>query len=185
MRYPKDHVSTWNWKKYRLERRAQRIADGLCTRCDNPATKGFKDCAECINNTKRRIKESREERQAAGNCIQCGKPSRPDALRCFGCTKRMNRLGKARHKGLKIHVLTHYGVGGKLQCYWEGCTVTDIDMLTLDHIENDGAEHRRGYTKSGRGGGNVLYDHLIREGYPAGFQTLCANHNLKKHIMTL
>jgi len=58
-------------------------------------------------------------------------------------------------------------------------------MLTLDHLENNGAEHRRQYTKSGRGGGAALYDNLIREGFPKGFQTLCSNHNLKKHILNL
>jgi hypothetical protein len=80
---------------------------------------------------------------------------------------------------LKTQVLSHYGKGGKLKCCWHGCAVTDIDMLTLDHINNDGKQHKeRGY-KGGIGG----YGQLRLAGYPSGFQTLCANHQLKKEIV--
>lgn len=97
----------------------------------------------------------------------------------------MGRKGQIRQRRIKTEVLTYYGCQSELQCAWPECKVTDLDMLTLDHIANDGAEHRRQYTKTGRGGGAILYDTLIRQGFPKGYQTLCANHNLKKHIMDL
>jgi len=58
------------------------------------------------------------------------------------------------------------------------CGVTDIDMLTLDHINNDGNTDRKV-----RGVGSVIYCRLVRDGYPSGFQTLCCNHQWKKEIL--
>jgi hypothetical protein len=76
----------------------------------------------------------------------------------------------------KIRVLTYYGKKGKLCCSWRGCDVSDLDCLTLDHIKNDGAKHRA----SGYSGGMNGYTALHAAGLPTGFQTLCANHQLKK-----
>lgn len=185
MRYPKGYVSKFDAKKYRLERRQRRIDLGICTKCDNPAVKGKTDCFKCLEEMKNRNRRSREDRQKAGECIQCGKASILGILRCEDCKNRLNGLNRERQSYIKTETLTHYGKQGKLQCCWDGCEISDIDMLTLDHIENDGAKHRKEYTKSGRGGGAFLYNSLIRLGFPEGFQTLCANHNLKKHIMTL
>jgi len=33
-----------------------------------------------------------------------------------------------QNMSLKEEVLTHYGRDGKLQCCWEGCEITDLDM---------------------------------------------------------
>lgn len=181
MRYPKGYVSQFDIKKYRIERRAKRKALGLCTKCDRPAVKGKTDCQECIEDGLRRSKKRIEK----GVCISCFKEAREGVVRCENCSLKMSVLGKKRQRERKTKVLTHYGKNGNLECCWEGCEVTDLDMLTLDHVENNGADHRKQYTKTGRGGGAVLYDALIRQGFPKGFQTLCANHNLKKHILSL
>lgn len=78
----------------------------------------------------------------------------------------------------KIEVLTHYG-NGELRCVWSECNIIDVDMLTLDHVNNDGAEHRKqlGHNKVGH-----LYRLLKNAGYPEGYQTLCWNHQLKKEF---
>jgi hypothetical protein len=82
---------------------------------------------------------------------------------------------------LKLDTLTHYGKAGLLLCCWEGCTCDDIDMLTLDHIENNGAEHRKaGFPKGSQG-----FARLKNAGYPEGYQTLCWNHQWKKEIARL
>jgi hypothetical protein len=87
-------------------------------------------------------------------------------------------------RNVKIDVLTHYGKDGFLQCCWSDCTVSDVDMLTIDHIEDNGAEHRRQITggKHRCGGGINFYRRLRRMVYPPGYQTLCANHQWKKEI---
>src|SRR5271157_863346 len=38
---------------------------------------------------------------------------------------------------LKESVLTFYGPRKNLGCCWEGCLVVDLDMLSLDHINDD------------------------------------------------
>jgi len=79
----------------------------------------------------------------------------------------------AKQKALAIH-----GPNGEVRCSWEDCTVTDPDMLTLDHVENDGRERR----SVGEGRGNGLY-RKASKGVIPGLQTLCANHNLKKELL--
>jgi len=66
----------------------------------------------------------------------------------------------------KEKVISQYG--GRCTC----CGETNIDLLTIDHINNDGAEHRR------KIGGSVwVYRWLIRNNFPTDFQVLCWNHN--------
>jgi hypothetical protein len=81
---------------------------------------------------------------------------------------------------LKTELLTHYG-GGQLRCCWDNCPITDIDMLTIDHVDNSGAEHRRQAGSYGKA--TKLYANLKKRGFPSGFQTLCANHQIKKEIL--
>ena len=91
--------------------------------------------------------------------------------------KRQSR----REHEIKTEVLMHYGLMGRLQCSWAECEVTDIDMLSLDHIHNDGAQDRNSSQRGG--GGKVTYHRVRKEGFPDGFQTLCHNHQWKKELM--
>ena len=99
---------------------------------------------------------------------------------------RKNNLARAKQierecsMRRKLEVLSHYGKDGKLLCAWEGgCDVVDVDMLELDHVNNDGAEDRR---KNGKGT-QRFYARLRKNGFPEGYQTLCCNHNRKKEIL--
>lgn len=184
MRYPKDHVSIFDGVEYRRARRKSRIERGICTKCDNSAESGKTECQSCLDEMRKRAIRSREERKNRGECIQCGKEA-VTAGRCQKCRSRNLSLSQEIHGARKLQVMSRYGRHGRAQCCWEGCTVEDLDMLTLDHVENNGAEHRRSYTKTGRGGGTQLYRLLEKQGYPPGYQTLCANHNLKKHILEI
>lgn len=49
-------------------------------------------------------------------------------------------------------------------------------MLTIDHMNNDGAAHRREI------GNRRIYEWLERNGYPSGFQVLCFNCNMARHL---
>lgn len=57
------------------------------------------------------------------------------------------------------------------------CGQGDIDMLCVDHVEDDGKQHRQVIGRTG------LYRWLMRNDYPAGFQVLCYNCNMKKEVM--
>lgn len=86
---------------------------------------------------------------------------------------------RARGIRLKTTVLSNYGPGGVARCSWPDCVVDDLDVLSLDHIEDDGAVHRK---QRGIASGQQTYAHLIKAGFPSGYQTLCMNHQWKKQL---
>lgn len=75
---------------------------------------------------------------------------------------------------LTLEVLTHY-CNGLPYCQCPKCNETNIKFLTIDHINNNGAEERRklGY----RGNGIAFYRWLKKHNYPEGYQVLCMNCN--------
>ena len=92
---------------------------------------------------------------------------------------------RIRNRKIKNRVLTHYGKRNKLCCSWKNCVVSDLDMLSIDHIKDNGANHRSRLTKGKyRGGGGLnFYKWLERNNFPSGNQTLCHNHQWKKEIL--
>lgn len=55
------------------------------------------------------------------------------------------------------------------------CGETEETFLTLDHINNDGAEYRRTALGKRTRAGYWQYQWVIKHGFPAGFQILCMN----------
>ena len=90
---------------------------------------------------------------------------------------KVSYWAKHSNEKRKIECLTHYSNDEVPHCCWEGCDVTDIDVLTIDHIVNIGSNRETA------GGGTTLHRWLISKGFPKGYQVLCANHNLKKEIL--
>jgi hypothetical protein len=84
-----------------------------------------------------------------------------------------------RRRNYKYQAIKHYGKNGNVECCWPDCGIQDLDVLTLDHINNDGGGSKRGQTNMGQ----HLYRKLARLNWPEGFQTLCANHQMKKEIL--
>lgn len=64
--------------------------------------------------------------------------------------------------------------GGICAC----CGEAEPTFLTIDHIDNDGAEHRRLLKNSG---GSAFFAWLRQHNFPTGFQVLCRNCNWGKH----
>ena len=71
-------------------------------------------------------------------------------------------------KKYRYEVLSNYG--NKCAC----CGETEADFLQVDHVNNDGVEHRKSVPS------NRLYRWLIRNNFPPDFQILCSNCNLSK-----
>lgn len=59
------------------------------------------------------------------------------------------------------------------------CGEAEEIFLTIDHINNDGAAHRRAI---GKGRAAHIYRWLVKNGYPEGFQVLCYNCNVAKYL---
>jgi len=92
-------------------------------------------------------------------------------------TKRWNKANRERalaaqracNKKLKDAAYAAYG-GYRCKC----CGEDREQFLSLDHVNNDGAAHRKVIDR------RKLYKWLQREGYPPGFQVLCMNCNFGK-----
>lgn len=84
---------------------------------------------------------------------------------------------------VKVEVLSHYGPSGQLCCSAKDCHISDVDMLVLDHVLDNGAEEKRALGGGSGGRGWNFYRLLKRLGFPEGYQTLCCNHNHKKEIL--
>lgn len=78
---------------------------------------------------------------------------------------------KVYRQAQKDKILDHYGR------FCACCGEDEPVFLSLDHINGDGAAHRREISKRS---GASMYSLLIREGFPAGFQVLCYNCNFAK-----
>lgn len=96
------------------------------------------------------------------------------------------RENQKRHAlRLKIAAFEAYG-GSRCQC----CGENNPAFLTLDHIANDGADHRR-YINGVRGqntkhhgysSGRNFYQLLKKQGYPPGVRVLCFNCNCGRYV---
>lgn len=85
-----------------------------------------------------------------------------------------NAQRRERHYRLRDIVFEGYG-GYRCTC----CGVTEPTMLTLDHVNNDGAEHRR--KEPAARWSKHMYAWLIERGFPSEFQVLCFNCNISKY----
>jgi len=127
-------------------------------------------------------------------CRRCGTPltpenQQPGSIRrgrciCRTCDNSQARIWVAAHRErvkeqqrrshakAKSDVVAAYG--GQCAC----CGENIPEFLEMDHIYNDGAQHRR--ELRGKGGVST-YRHLRKLGYPKDrYQLLCANCNHAK-----
>lgn len=82
---------------------------------------------------------------------------------------------KKRRRQLKSDALSQYGTSCSV------CGFDDIRALQIDHIADNGNVERMSL-----GGQNFsgwrFYEYLKKMDWPEGYQTLCANHNMIKHL---
>ena|SRR5208337_2775928 len=78
---------------------------------------------------------------------------------------RERKRAKEKHLREKRIVVDHYG--GCCTC----CDELELVFLQIDHIENDGAAHRKACKVTGS---SIIW-WLIKNNFPPGFQILCAN----------
>lgn len=86
--------------------------------------------------------------------------------------ERLIADAKEYRRLMKKCVIEHYG--NKCAC----CGESNIAFLQIDHIAENGNEHRRAI---GRSSGIGFYTWLKKNNFPEGFQVLCCNCNLGKH----
>ena len=90
---------------------------------------------------------------------------------------------KKRNAEIKYQLLQAYSKNGEPSC--SCCKLTNTDFLTLDHTDNNGAEHRKTLKKERQS--TNIYAEILREYkktglYPTGYKTMCMNCNWVKHL---
>lgn len=80
---------------------------------------------------------------------------------------------KLRNREFRRQVLFHYS-GGVPQC--SCCGESELVFLAVDHVNNDGNIHRKRIKQN-------LCQWLVLNGFPDGFQILCFNCNMAKHLL--
>lgn len=89
-------------------------------------------------------------------------------LRIPANREKHNARTRASHQKARRDVFAHYGEA--CAC----CGEAHSEFLTIDHVDGGGRSHRK---QIGRNGGMWFYGWLRRQGYPAGYRTLCFNCN--------
>lgn len=106
----------------------------------------------------------------ANGLCKCGRKLKTKTL-CETCAERVRKHSAKKGKELKDRIIITYG------CRCVFCGESRIVFLTIDHIDGNGAEHRRQEKIST---GSKTYRWLEKNGYPAGFQVACFNCNAAK-----
>ena len=146
---------------------------------------GFKKCNICgevksIDEFYERS-EKRNKGLPHSHCKICYKKRRADYVARMRKTKpewfkKTQSASKTKNrKQYKNTVYDHYG--RKCVC----CGETEPLFLSIDHVNNDGAQWRREHFGSRtKGSGTHLYRWLIKNNFPKGFQVLCMNCQVGK-----
>lgn len=159
------------------------MQEKVCSVCKVPKApeafyvlKGGKLSSRCRECTRQQVKN-----WAKANPERAAETRREKDRRRYhtvpGAKEKSNIKSKARYHRLKQLVIAAYG-GPRCAC----CGVHHEEFLTIDHVNNDGKEHRSllsGGDPDGNLHGNTgrLFAWLRSHNYPEGFQILCYNCN--------
>jgi hypothetical protein len=157
---------------YHRERewRRQKKAQGLCTRCGEQPLWNSSSCTACALARAQSERERKAIWVAEGLCKTCGQgPAELPTLYCSVCITKSREGRLKKRKGLRDAVFEKYGQ--ECAC----CGITGRPFLTIDHINEDGAEERRKHNKT-----EDFLRKLLKDDRD-DIQILCWNCNLAKH----
>ena len=118
--------------------------------------------------------KNRKERKSLGFCSDCPNKSVNGYGYCKSCLVKRRDKNREIRSTNKKDVISHYG--GQCSC----CGEERLEFLTIDHINNDGAIHK----KEVGGSGDAMYRWIKKNKYPKNrFQILCYNCNYSKGFM--
>lgn len=150
-----------------------------------------KKCTDCkIAKNVEEFYKNKQTGKPICRCISCSKIRRTNESDRINSKKetreinleRQRQYQRSRSRNLKFQVINHYSNGN---CECCRCKISDIDVLTLDHIDNNGSTHRE-MISNGRGkrniGSTAMYRWIMSNGFPSGYSVLCFNCNVKKHL---
>lgn len=159
--------------QYMKKHREKLKTEGKCTGCGKPLEDLTKVCCYKCRHDKRRIENAKKRAsrlERKGLCKRCGKcPPRMGGKFCESCLGDSNE----RQSNLRKKVIEHYGA--RCVC----CNESNIGFLSIDHKNNDGAEHRRMIKKNCGSGFNGW---VIKNNFPDFLQVMCYNCNCGRQL---
>jgi hypothetical protein len=139
----------------------QNVTEKICSKCNlNKSITEF-----------RKIKSRTDSILYDGFCIFCR--SIYDKERNQKPINKIKALMRNRLRMQKMRqmMFDHYGY----KCACPGCSETNINFLTIEHINNDGSKHRKEV-----GGTYGVYKDIIDRNFPPEYTVLCYNCNCAK-----
>lgn len=162
--------------------RADRIAAGLCRDCGKCAPiAGKKNCESCKERTRVNTQIRNYGLKLRGLCADCMKPTDSGNIVCMSCMDKRVVGFRDKRKENKELIYNYFG------CKCSACGETDIVVMTLDHVDNDGYLDKKSET-----GKRVITPtwyaklaKLIKAGLPMerNLQMLCFNCHAKKDLV--
>ena len=166
----------------RRAREAKKAKEGnLCRRCLEVVLLDEKlHCPACLVYMSEKSTRRRKTVISEGTCPHCRKnPRVGEKKHCADCLKKRSGDTRRSHHKNRLMAMRHYSGGEEPFC--RCCGEDVLRFLTLDHINDDGAKHRR--KLSGRSkGGTGDYSKIRLAGYKAGLQVLCWNCQWGKRL---
>ena len=153
--------------------RQRKVNQGICAYCTRPIVKGTQACKRHLHRRRNQMKRRTARLRKRGLCIRCGLRNR---LVPFRFCRRCRIAAVEANRQLREEVIRAYG--SKCRC----CGESGLLFLSIDHVFNDGAEHRR-RLKTGQAAGRSVYLWLKKRKFPRRrFQVLCMNCNYAKRL---
>ena len=142
---------------------------GLCPRCAISWDGPTHYCTDCTEWQRLRRNKRLKEKQEEGKCTRCLKQDKlPDKTYCQACLDASHIVSQKYRDRKKSKVFAGYG--GACVC----CGNTNKRLLQLDHVNNDGAQHRKEV--------DIMLNWAYKNDCPDSLQLLCANcHHIKTH----
>jgi len=148
---------------------------GLCRCGDRPLVENKSCCSICLESRRKYAANKRQARRDGKLCHKCGKTSQKPL--CHACSQEQNNRNRTNRDTIKYKVMLHYSKSDKPIC--ECCNESCLIMLTIDHINGNGNQHRIKET-NGRGA-DTFYRWLRNNNYPAEYRVLCFNCNISAY----
>jgi hypothetical protein len=158
--------------------------NSICFNCGKNQTINNKTrCEECSSKYNEINKQEYKKLLKNKLCVICGKNQVENKTYCEECIQKRGEWykesntrikNKIEREKIKNIVFEHYGN----KCIV--CAEKDIDVLVIDHINNDGYKQRKQ-----TGEGASFYKWIKENNFPIDLQILCCNCNIKKYKQAL
>jgi 5-methylcytosine-specific restriction endonuclease McrA len=147
---------------------------GTCVRCGSERMLGKTRCPEHHKQHLAYTAKGKSKAISKGLCRYCLiEPVNEDKSMCEECLTKHSARQKGIYQKHRAGCISAYG--SKCVC----CGISNQKYLQLDHINNDGADHRKAISID-RGGS--MYTWAFRNNFPDNLQLLCANCHQAKTV---